>query len=76
MVYDAMRYTTTKKFIDIMKKRGVTISDIAEELGVSDTRVAGVLYGYTYLSDKNTILILDALESIRKKRKVVSKKTF
>ena len=66
---------TTKEVRDLMKRRGVTISDLAEEMGVSENRIDEALNGYIYLSDSNAIRIMDALESIKVKHMKVQKKT-
>lgn len=69
-----MNQVTTKEIRDLMKRRGVTLDDLAEELGISTERLDGTLNGYTFLSDNNAILIMDALASLKKKSSRVSKK--
>ena len=44
---------TLKEIRDLMTRRGVTIADLAEEIGVSEDRIDSTLNGYTFLSDKN-----------------------
>ena len=70
-----MNQMTTKEIRDLMKRRGVTIADLAEEIGVSEDRIDSTLNGYTFLSDKNAIRIMDALDDIKKKRARVPKET-
>lgn len=70
-----MNQMTTKEIRDLMKRRGVTMGDLAEEIGVSEDRIDSTLNGYTFLSDKNAIRIMDALEDIKKRRARVPKKT-
>ncbi len=70
-----MNQMTTKEIRDLMTRRGVTIADLAEEIGVSEDRIDSTLNGYTFLSDKNAIRIMDALEDLKKKRGKVPKKT-
>ena len=70
-----MNQMTTKEIRDLMTRRGVTMGDLAEEIGVSEDRIDSTLNGYTFLSDKNAIRIMDALEDIKKRRARVPKKT-
>lgn len=70
-----MNQMTTKEIRDLMKRRGVTLDDLAEEIGVPVERIDATLNGYTFLSDKNAIRIMDALEDIKKRRARVPKKT-
>lgn len=70
-----MNQMTTKEIQDLMKRRGVTMGDLAEEIGVLEDRIDSTLNGYTFLSDKNAIRIMDALEDIKKRRARVPKKT-
>ena len=70
-----MNQMTTKEIRDLMKRRGVTLDDLAEEIGVPVERIDATLNGYTFLSDKNAIRIMDALESMKSKRGKVPKKT-
>lgn len=65
----------TEEIKGIMKRRGVTIEDLADEMGVDPKRVDQTLNGYTFLSDNNAIRIMDALEIIKSKRGKVPKKT-
>lgn len=66
---------TTKEIRGLMKRRGVTAADVAEEMGVPEKRVNEAITGYIYLSDENAIRIMDALENLKKKRGKVPKKT-
>ena len=65
----------TEEIRGIMRRRGVTVEDIAEEMEVDPKRVDQAINGYTYLSDENSIRIMDALESMKSKRGKVPKKT-
>lgn len=67
---------TTQEIRGLMNRRGVSVADLAEEMGVPEKRVNEALHGYIYLSDDNAIRIMDALESIKKKRARVPKKTY
>ena len=70
-----MNQMTTKEIRDLMKRRGITLDDLAEEIGVTVERIDATLNGYTFLSDNNAIRIMDALEDIKKRRARVPKKT-
>ena len=65
----------TEEIRGIMRRRGVTVEDIAEEMEVDPKRVDQAINGYTYLSDENSIRIMDALASLKAKRGKVPKKT-
>ena len=65
----------TEEIKGIMRRRGVTLDDLAEEMGVARERVDQTINGYTFLSDNNAIRIMDALESMKSKRGKVPKKT-
>lgn len=65
----------TEEIRGIMRRRGVTIAELADEIGTEETRLEQALNGYQYLSDANAIRIMDGLESIKKKRGKVPKKT-
>ena len=65
----------TEEIRGIMRRRGVTIAELADESGTEETRLEQALNGYQYLSDANAIRIMDGLESIKKKRGKVPKKT-
>lgn len=70
-----MNMMTTKEVLELMDRRGVTMEDLAKEIGVTEARIDETLHGYTYLSDNNAIKIMDALSSIKKRRARVPKKT-
>ena len=65
----------TSEIRGLMKRRGVTLADLADEIGVEETRLDQAINGYQYLSDDNAIRIMDGLESIKKKRARVPKMT-
>ena len=65
----------TSEIRGLMKRRGVTLADLADEIGVEETRLDQAINGYQYLSDDNAIRIMDGLESIKNKRSRVPKKT-
>lgn len=64
-----MNHVSTKEVLDIMKRRGVSMETLADEMKVSTERLDSTLNGYTYLSDNNAILIMDALSSLKKKNR-------
>lgn len=65
----------TEEIRGLMKRRGVTLAELAEEIGIEEKRLEQALNGYQFLSDANAIRIMDGLESIKKKRGKVPKKT-
>lgn len=75
MIYENYSRMKTEEIRDLMKRRGVSIADLADEIGIDGKRIDEAINGYIYLSDTNAIRIMDALESIKKKRGKVPKKT-
>lgn len=65
----------TEEIRGIMQRRGVTLAELAEEVGTEETRLDQALNGYQFLSEANAIRIMDGLESIKKKRARVPKMT-
>lgn len=65
----------TEEIRGIMRRRGVKIAELADEIGTEEKRLEQALNGYQYLSDANAIRIMDGLESIKKKHGKVPKKT-
>ena len=63
----------TEEIRGIMKRRGVTVEDLAEAMDVPKDRVVQILTGYQSLSDDNAIRIMDALDDLKKNRRVQKK---